>query len=674
MNFFSLLLILTFLSLPSWGEHMLPFKIFLTKEKVKVSENYGTFKFKRKVKKVCYPEKISPVTSKMNRVLFPTCKVNLDITYEPVKSKWTFNSRESIEKNNYFVNIIFKNSIDEKFYGLGTQYTHLLLNGKKIEAISQEQGNGRGLQPISSIQRVLTPGIQGTTFSTYHANGLIHSSKGRTFLIKTDQFIEFDFKLSDRFKIVHQGLQFELRTSTSENIRESLNISSRWIGKQDRLPNWFHKAPIIGLMNAQKPINRIDTFLQQPTRPSAFWLQDWVGTRDTILGPRLKWDWRLDQGQYPNWFSMRRRLESKNQYLMGYFNPYLSIIEDRHGRGLYEEALKKGFLFSYESKIFLVKMGGFDAALVNLLDPDAYNWLKGIMKEQIRKTGMKGWMADFGEAFPYVENSFIKHHQYIKAWSKLNQEVRLELSKEGLYDLVAFHRSASGDSTHLTSAMWLGDQTTTYDNYDGLQSSVTGLLSSGLSSIAYNHSDIGGYFGIKIPFITNISRSTSLLKRWLEVNAFTMIFRSHTGLNPKLFSQLDSNQQTLKLYNYYGALFKKLYDYRLSLIDQYNESGLPPVRPLFVSYPDDLKTYTISDQFMLGDYILVSPIFSDTAKERKLYLPRGSWVNLWSGDEVNSLGKWITIKTFNNKSPIFYRKHPKLRSLQKWINTDPFQD
>lgn len=61
---------------------------------------------------------------------------------------------------------------------------------------------------------------------------------------------------------------------------------------------------------------------------------------------------------------------------------------------------------------------------------------------------------------------------------------------------------------------------------DGIKSSVIGLLSSGLSGFALNHSDIGGYCSVNMPFI-RYYRTEELLMRWMELNAFSSVFRTH---------------------------------------------------------------------------------------------------------------------------------------------------
>lgn len=80
---------------------------------------------------------------------------------------------------------------------------------------------------------------------------------------------------------------------------------------------------------------------------------------------------------------------------------------------------------------------------------------------------------------------------------------------------------------------WEGDQMVSWQANDGIKSSVTGLLSSGLSGFAFNHSDIGGYCTVDMPII-RYRRSEELLMRWMELNAFNVVFRTHEVSTKKI--------------------------------------------------------------------------------------------------------------------------------------------
>ena len=71
-------------------------------------------------------------------------------------------------------------------------------------------------------------------------------------------------------------------------------------------------------------------------------------------------------------------------------------------RNLYEEAQSKGYLVQHpKGGTYLIKNTSFSAALIDLSNPEAYTWLKEVIKKEMLTIGIKGWMADFAEALPF---------------------------------------------------------------------------------------------------------------------------------------------------------------------------------------------------------------------------------------------------------------------------------
>ena len=219
------------------------------------------------------------------------------------------------------------------------------------------------------------------------------------------------------------------------------------------------------------------------------------------------------------------------------------------------------------------------------------------------------------------------HNTYPGLWSLLNKQV----AKKANEDIAFFNRAAYTWSSAYGSFFWEGDQLVDWSAEDGIKSAVTGLNTSGLSGMAFNHSDIGGYTTITSP-IKNYHRSRELLYRWMEMNAFTLIFRTHEGNQPENNVQFYTDDETLDTFAYWAKVYAALFDYRKQLVQEAVETGLPVVRHPFIHYPDDPETWKITYQeFMLGEDFLIAPVTDPGADEVKAYLPRGRWVHLWSG-------------------------------------------
>lgn len=47
-------------------------------------------------------------------------------------------------------------------------------------------------------------------------------------------------------------------------------------------------------------------------------------------------------------------------------------------------------------------------------------------------------------------------------------------------------------------------------------------------------------------------------------------------------------------------------------------SGLPLTRPLWLEYPEDMETFTIEDEFLLGSDLLVHGVFDDVSAPTRM--------------------------------------------------------
>jgi alpha-glucosidase len=61
------------------------------------------------------------------------------------------------------------------------------------------------------------------------------------------------------------------------------------------------------------------------------------------------------------------------------------------------------------------------------------------------------------------------------------------------------------------------------------------------------------------------------------------------------------------------------------------ETGLPMMRPLALAFPEDLRTYSRDDEFLLGDALLAAPVGYPGQTQRRVYLPGGPWYDFWTG-------------------------------------------
>ena len=79
-----------------------------------------------------------------------------------------------------------------------------------------------------------------------------------------------------------------------------------------------------------------------------------------------------------------------------------------------------------------------------------------------------------------------------------------------------------------------------------------------------------------------------------------------------------------------------LADYKMDLMKQASRDGTPFTRPLLLHYPNDATARRQNSEFLLGENVLMAPIFKEGATSREVYLPGpAQWTHLWSGDVFN---------------------------------------
>ena len=65
------------------------------------------------------------------------------------------------------------------------------------------------------------------------------------------------------------------------------------------------------------------------------------------------------------------------------------------------------------------------------------------------------------------------------------------------------------------------------------------------------------------------------------------------------------------------------------------KTGEPIIRPMFCDHMDKPELYAADDRFYLGEHILIAPVTEAGAQEREVYLPDGSWVDLWTKERFS---------------------------------------
>ena len=120
-----------------------------------------------------------------------------------------------------------------------------------------------------------------------------------------------------------------------------------------------------------------------------------------------------------------------------------------------------------------------------------------------------------------------------------------------------------------------------------------------------------------------------LLIRWLQFGCFTPLMHAHSKMPQEPWNY---GERTMALYRGYVLLHEQLVPYVRAAAATAARTGLPIIRPLCLTDPSDSRGWTLTDAYGFGPALWVAPVLDDGAREREVSLPRGDWIETWSGD------------------------------------------
>lgn len=590
-----------------------------------------------------------------NKIKFYKGDVFLVIHFEEKQGKVFINFLESSNDINRFWFRITATE-EEKIYGCGEQMTYFNLRGKNFPLWTSEPGVGRNKKTYTTWQADVKDKAGGDYYTTYYPQPTFVSTKKYYLHMETTAYADFDFRNKEFHELQVWHKPEFIMIETGETYLEIIEKLTKYFGRQPKLPEWVYNGIILGIQGGTNlVIEKMEKAIEAGVEVAGLWCQDWQGINITSFGKRLWWDWKWSPETYPNLDKKIWELKERNIRFLGYANPFF-IENDTY----YKEAEAKGYLAKDKhGNDYKVDFGEFDCGIVDLTNPEAFNWYKEKMKKELIEFGLDGWMADFGEYLPadaVLKNGEgeLLHNAWPVLWAKVNYEALKETNN--LEKIVYFMRAGYTGNQKYCTLMWAGDQCVDWCIEDGLASVVVGALSVGMTGNALTHSDIGGYTTLH-----GLKRSKELFMRWAEMGAFTPFMRTHEGNRPTDNHQFDTDTETLKHLARMTKIYKHIVPYTKALVAEASEKGIPVQRPIFMHYEDDQEAYDIRYQYLYGKDILVAPVYNKGELIKEVYLPEDIWIHTWTGKEYR--GGHHKIEVPIGYPAVFYRKSSEYKSL-----------
>ena len=333
-------------------------------------------------------------------------------------------------------------------------------------------------------------------------------------------------------------------------------------------------------------------------------------------------------------FEQRERRNTSRHHGLGYkittyFNPHICTTY----QPVYDDAARKGLLVKNPQGNPYLLTNPFTAdqivSEVDFTHPGGRDLFGRLLDEAIRD-GYDGWMEDFGEytptdsVFHNGKRGLEMHNRYPVLYHGTSTA---HTAKRG-GDFAVFIRSGFHGVQPHARLVWGGDPNEDWSCTDGLCAALHQAVNTGLSGIAYQGSDIGGFHSL-----TGSRTSDELNARWLQLGAVSGVMRTQANgyslRNDRARRSQVWNAGVLPIWRRYAKLRTQLYPYISAASRTYQRTGLPIVRHLALTHPADPASARAQREFMFGPHLLAAPVVERGARTRSLRLPRGRWIDLW---------------------------------------------
>jgi alpha-glucosidase (family GH31 glycosyl hydrolase) len=357
--------------------------------------------------------------------------------------------------------------------------------------------------------------------------------------------------------------------------------------------------------------------------------------------------WEFNPYQFPNAAGLIRRMRADGVRTVVWATPWVNL-DSRDGQvppqpeseQLHRDpapnyapgAAAGHFVTESDGEPFVTRWWMGTGSPVDLTSPAAEQWWRDQVRD-VLELGVEGVKADDGEGY------YIPDHVRLSdgrtgaqaAWALggLHREsLQRALDEVHPGRGVVFARSGWTGQQSIGHT-WGGDQAS---DFWSLRALVVATLSAAASGVSNWSHDIGGYLGHRL-----VERCPpELLVRWLQFGCFTPLMHAHGRMpqEPWYYSE-----RVLDLYRAYVLLHEQLVPYIRAAAHTAARTGLPIIRPLCLTDPADPRGWSIGDAYGFGPALWVAPVLEDEAREREVALPRGEWIETWSGHRVRGGGE-----------------------------------
>ena len=510
-------------------------------------------------------------------------------------------------------------SVDELVYGLGERFTSFTKNGQNVEIWNEDGGTNTELS-YKNIPFYITNRGYGV---------LVNHPDKVSFEVASEFVTKVNFTV--------EGNELDYFLINGPSMKEVLMRYTDLTGKPALPATWTFGLWLSTSFTTNYDEKTVMSFVDGmfdrgiPLRVfhfDCYWMKEFHWSS-------FIWDDRV----FPDPEGMLKRMKKKGLNICVWINPYIGQESP-----LFKEGVEGGYFVKRKNgDVWQWDMWQAGMALVDFTNPDACKWFKSKLATLL-DMGVDCFKTDFGERIPtdvvYFDGSEPKkmHNYYTYLYNKCVYELLEE--KRGKGEAVLFARSATVGGQKFP-VHWGGD---CWSDYESMEESLRGGLSLLMSGFGFWSHDIGGFEATSTP---------DVYKRWAAFGLLSSHSRLHGSSSYRVPWAYD--EEAVSVVREFTKLKARLMPYLYKTAVDAHTLGIPTMRSMVLEFPEDRNTHHLDKQYMLGDSLLVAPIFNDESIGN-FYLPEGTWTNLFTNKAYQG-GKWYSEKFDYLSIPLFVKEN-----------------
>lgn len=568
-----------------------------------------------------------------------------------IKDIYLWKSDEKI----FSIGLSISTDEEEGFYGFGERYNNINQRGNIVDVYVYNQYKDQGIK-------------------TYFPMPYFLSSKNYGLYVHTNEYSEFNLAHNDSslYSIESQKSSLEL-TYFIGNPRGVIKQFVELTGTPAMLPewafgpwmssnNWDSDAEVRKQVELTKKYGIPATVLviEAWSDESTYYIFNDAVYKENDGSKPLKYEeFKFPKwGRWPDPKNLVEYLHENDLKCILWQMPYIKYLNGLHHLQKDNDEnyiIDKGYCTKNEDGTpYRMPEGWFtNGILFDFTSEDACKWWFDKRRYLIEDIGIDGFKTDGGEAVFGDDISFSN--------GKTGKQMRNEYPNSYIEKYYDFINKSNGGITFSRAgftgaqkmpAHWAGDEKSTFDAF---KRNLCAGLNAGLSGVAFWGWDLGGFSG-EIPTAELFIRST-------EMAAFCPIMQYHAeskaefnqDRTPWNIAERRNSPWVIDDYCYYAKLRMSLVPYIMEQAEKFIKTGIPIMRAMLIQFPKDKNCWNIFDQYMFGDDLLVAPVVVEGAVSRKVYLPKGTWTNIFT-KEVFEGGKDYEVSAKIHEIPVFTRE------------------